>query len=117
MFCIAMLGIANLTAAAERLLQICRISPSGVDVQPGQEIVLQFDRPMVTLGNMARPASRLPISIARRYGGRKRNFAGDAFWARGYFVSTVGLDEAMVRAYIRNQEKEDERYDPMKRGV
>jgi putative transposase len=57
------------------------------------------------------------ITIARRYGGRKRNFTGEVFWARGYFVSTVGLDEAMVRAYIRNQEKEDERYDQMKLGI
>ena len=39
---------------------------------------------------------------------------GEHFWARGYFVSTVGLDENMVRAYIRNQEEEDERYDQMK---
>gem|GEM_PF-3318355 len=39
---------------------------------------------------------------------------GRAFWARGYFVSTVGLDENMVRAYIRNQEDEDEWYDQMK---
>ena len=45
------------------------------------------------------------------------NFTGEVFWARGYFVSTVGLDEAMVRAYIRNQEEEDERYDQMKLGV
>jgi putative transposase len=57
------------------------------------------------------------ITIARRFGGRKRNFVGEVFGARGYFVSTVGLDEAMVRAYIRNQEKEDERYDQMKLGV
>lgn len=54
------------------------------------------------------------IVIARRFGGRTRNFTGEVFWARGYFVSTVGLDEAMVRAYIRNQEVEDERYDQMK---
>ena len=54
------------------------------------------------------------ITIARKFGGRKRNFTGEAFWARGYFVSTVGLDEEMVRAYIRNQEQEDERYDQMK---
>ena len=54
------------------------------------------------------------INIARQFGGRKRNFTGEVFWARGYFVSTVGLDEDMVRAYIRNQEKEDERYDQMK---
>ena len=46
--------------------------------------------------------------------GRQKNFTGEHFWARGYFVSTVGLDENMVRAYIRNQEDEDERYDQMK---
>ena len=54
------------------------------------------------------------INIARQFGGRKRNFTGEVFWARGYFVSTVGLDEEMVRAYIRDQEKQDERYDQMK---
>ena len=57
------------------------------------------------------------IAIARRFGGRERNFAGEVFWARGYFVSTVGLDEEMVRAYIRKQEQEDERYDQMKLSV
>ena len=57
------------------------------------------------------------MQIARRFGGRRRNFTGENFWARGYFVSTVGLDEAMVRAYIRNQEIEDERYDQMKLGM
>ena len=57
------------------------------------------------------------IHIARKCAGRQRNFTGENFWARGYFVSTVGLDENMVRAYIRNQEQEDERYDQMKLGV
>ena len=57
------------------------------------------------------------IIIARKYGGRARSFTVEAFLARGYFVSTVGLDEAMVRAYIRNQEEEDERYDQMKLGL
>ena len=56
------------------------------------------------------------IQIARKYGGRQRNFTGESFWARGYYVSTVGLDEAIVRAYIRNQEAEDERYEQMKLG-
>ena len=54
------------------------------------------------------------IQIARTFGGRQRNFTGENFWARGYFVSTVGLEENMVRAYIRNQEEEDERYEQMK---
>jgi len=57
------------------------------------------------------------IQIARQFGGRQRNFSGENFWARGYFVSTVGLDEAMVRAYIRNQEAEDEYYDQMRFGL
>ena len=57
------------------------------------------------------------ISIARRFNGRSRNFGGENFWARGYFVSTVGLDEEMVRAYIRHQEKEDEHYDQLKLGM
>ena len=57
------------------------------------------------------------ISIARQFGGRQRNFTGEVFWARGYFVSTVGLDEEMVRAYIRHQEAEDMRYDQLKLGM
>jgi putative transposase len=54
------------------------------------------------------------IYLARVYGERKRNFVGQHFWARGYFVSTVGRDEAVIRDYIRNQEKEDERLDQLK---
>jgi putative transposase len=57
------------------------------------------------------------IGIARHIMGKSRNFSGENFWARGYFVSTVGLDEALVRAYIREQEKEDERYEQLKLGV
>jgi len=39
---------------------------------------------------------------------RKRNFSGSSFGVRGYFVSTVGRDEQMIKEYIKNQEKEDE---------
>ncbi len=53
------------------------------------------------------------ISIARTYFGRKRNFKGENFWARGYHVSTVGRDEAMIRKYIQNQEAEDRRIDQL----
>ena len=49
------------------------------------------------------------IHLARTYGERKRNFAGQSFWARGYFVSTVGRDEEAIREYIKNQEQEDKR--------
>ena len=57
------------------------------------------------------------VVIRRDFKGKQRNFTGEAFWARGYFVSTVGLDEDMVRAYIRDQEKADERYEQLKLGV
>ena len=57
------------------------------------------------------------ISMARQFKGRQRNYAGEEFWARGYFVSTVGLDEEMVREYIRNQEKQDKHRDQLKFGV
>ena len=53
------------------------------------------------------------IHLARTYGGRRRNFVGQHFWARGYFVSTVGRDEATVRAYIKNQEQEDRRLEQL----
>ena len=54
------------------------------------------------------------IPIARTYGGRERNFVGEHFWARGYWVSTVGRDEAEVRRYIREQEAEDKRLEQLK---
>jgi len=53
------------------------------------------------------------ISIARNFRGKTKNFTGENFWARGYFVTTVGLDEEMVRNYIREQESEDERYEQL----
>ena len=49
------------------------------------------------------------IHVARHYGGRVRNYTGQNFWARGYYVSTVGRDEEAIRQYIRRQEEEDER--------
>jgi putative transposase len=53
------------------------------------------------------------IHLARTYGERKQNYVGQHFWARGYLVSTVGRDEAVIRDYIRKQEVEDERLDQL----
>ena len=47
------------------------------------------------------------IAVARQFGGRKRNFNGEKFWARGYAVSTVGFEEEQIKKYIRNQEQLD----------
>jgi putative transposase len=54
------------------------------------------------------------IHIARNYVGWRKNFTGEHFWARGYYVSTVGLDEAVVRQYIQQQEAEDQRLDQLR---
>ena len=54
------------------------------------------------------------IHIARTYGGQRKNFSGQNFWARGYYVSTIGKDEKNVREYIRRQGEEDRRLDQLK---
>ena len=51
------------------------------------------------------------IRVARDFMGRCRGYKGYHFWARGYFVSTVGIDERTMREYIRNQEKNDQKLD------
>ena len=53
------------------------------------------------------------IAIARNYMGRKRDFTGQNFWAKGYYVSTVGRDEATIKKYIQEQEAEDKRLDQL----
>jgi putative transposase len=50
-------------------------------------------------------------AIARRFVGKEKNFTGQNFWARGYYVSTVGRDETAIRKYI--QEQEDKRLDQL----
>ena len=53
------------------------------------------------------------IWIARNHGDSRRGFIGKSFWARGYFASTVGRDEEVIRRYIQNQETEDKRIDQL----
>ncbi len=53
------------------------------------------------------------IHIARTYLGQRRNYNGMNFWARGYFVSTVGANEEVIRAYIKGQEQEDTRLEQL----
>ena len=53
------------------------------------------------------------IAIARSYLGKRQNFTGQNFWARGYYVSTVGRDETLIKKYIQEQEKEDKRLDQL----
>ena len=47
------------------------------------------------------------IAVARKFGGKERNFNGERFWARGYAVSTVGFEKEAIEAYIKNQQRFD----------
>lgn len=47
------------------------------------------------------------IAIAKEFGGKQRNFTGEHFWARGYAVSTVGLEEETIQKYIADQEQDE----------
>jgi putative transposase len=53
------------------------------------------------------------IWVAQNIDNKKQNFVGHKFWARGYFVSTVGADEKTIRNYIQHQESEDKRLDDL----
>ncbi len=53
---------------------------------------------------------KLAIKLFKSYPKlKKKPYWGNHFWARGYFVSTVGLDEDMIRRYVKYQEKEERR--------
>ena len=49
--------------------------------------------------------SAIAVALLR---GKERNFVGESFGARGYYVSTVGLDEEQIKRYLREQEGSDE---------
>jgi putative transposase len=49
------------------------------------------------------------IYVARNFMSHRKNYGGQNFWARGYYVSTVGRDEKTIREYIQDQEKEDKK--------
>ena len=51
------------------------------------------------------------IRLHQEFGRHYKNYHGKSFWSRGYFVSTVGLDEAKIRNYVKNQEKRDKQQD------
>ena len=79
---------------------------------PGiQESLLTVNRTKFT--EQEAENGRCAIHIAQSYMGRRKNFTGQHFWARGYFVSTVGTDEQTIREYIKRQEKEDQRLDQL----
>ena len=67
--------------------------------------------PKVSISNlMGMLKGKIAIKIFKSYPDlKKRPYWGNHFWARGYFVSTVGLDEEMIKKYVKHQEKEEKK--------
>jgi putative transposase len=53
------------------------------------------------------------IHIARQYMGKRKNFTGQHLWARGYYVSTAGRDEEVIRQYIKKHEEIDRKIEQL----
>jgi putative transposase len=102
------------------LRELCR--PSGVELVEGHAMADHVHLcvsipPKFSVSNtVGFLKGKSAIRIHREYMGRDRNFTGFHFWARGYCVSTVGLDEKTIRAYIRNQEEEEKRQEHLPLG-
>src|SRR3990172_6781152 len=77
-----------------------------------RELAMQKECKVVE-GHLMGDHVHMLISIPPKYGGHRKNFVGQNFWARGYYVSTAGRDEEMVREYIRRQEEEDRKLDQL----
>lgn len=83
-------------------------------LQPDHVHMMISIRPKYSVSNVVGYIKgKSAIHLARVYAERKRNFVGQHFWARGYFVSTVGRDEEVIRNYIRHQEQEDEKLEQL----
>ena len=82
-------------------------------LQPDHVHMLISIPPKYAVSQVVGIKGKSAIYIARVYGERKRNFVGQSFWARGFFVSTVGRDETVIRDYIKNQEVEDNRLEQL----
>ena len=121
-FCTEAAVVARLWSAAQTfgrdvsrigLVQVSedrRRAPVGDHVPICISIPPKYAVPNVA-GNLRRESA---MQTVRKFGARRKDFTDEHLWARGYLVSTVALDASMVRAYIRNQEDEDERYHQMK---
>jgi len=57
------------------------------------------------------------IKVLKSYPRLKvKPYWGNHFWSRGYFASTVGLDEDMIRRYVKYQEKQEKEHEQNKSG-
>ncbi|MDH5908858.1 IS200/IS605 family transposase [Vibrio aestuarianus] len=54
---------------------------------------------------------RSAIRLFNKFPHIRKKLWGNHFWARGYFVDTVGVNEEIIRRYVRHQDKKDQEYE------
>jgi len=83
----------------------------GLSVQEDHIHFLVSVPPKVSMSNLLGILKgKLAIKLFKSYPNlKKKPYWGNHFWARGYFVSTVGLGEDMIRKYVKYQEKEEKK--------
>jgi putative transposase len=87
-------------------------------VQPDHVHVVCSIPPKVSVSQfMGLLKGKLAIKLFKSYPKmRQKPYWGNHFWARGYFVSTVGVDEEMIRRYVRHQEERERQEERQRKG-
>jgi len=84
----------------------CRII-SGNLVQDHVHMVISIPPKYAVSDVIGYLKGKAAIAVARKFGGRNRNFNGEKFWARGYAVSTIGFEHDKIITYVKNQTQLD----------
>ena len=82
-----------------------------MNVQPDHVHLVVSIPPKVSVSEfMGTMKGKLAIKLFKSYPGlKKKPYWGNHFWARGYFVSTIGIDEDKIRRYVKYQEEEEKK--------
>ncbi len=94
------------------ILTICEwkdVIVEEMNIQPDHVHMIVSIPPKVSVSDfMGILKGKTAIKLFKSYPNlKKKPYWGNHFWARGYFVNTVGLDEEMIRRYVKYQEDEE----------
>ena len=105
-----------LTAGIQAICGFAGCEVVELNVQSDHVHLIVMVPPKVSISSlMGRVKGQTAIKVFKQFRQlRKKPYWGNHFWARGYCVDTVGLDEDMVRKYVRYQEKKEKQYEQLR---